>query len=275
MIWDIKVVKFLVLLAMVIVCISLVIVTYKVLEIFSIPERKPEVGEVYVENRTLVYLPLPKLKGEVSLEEALSMRRSIREYSGKPLSLEVLAQVLWAAQGINEVKRGFRTAPSAGATYPLEVYVVVKEGGVIDLKAGIYHYNVFLHALELVKIGDFSEELAEAALGQRWVRDAMINLIIVAIYDRTTARYGDRGYRYVHMEVGHVGQNIYLQSCVLGLGTVAVGAFHDDQVREILSVPLNYHPLYIMPIGYAKEPYKLSFENLEEFYMEQRSMYGE
>ncbi|RLG75135.1 MAG: nitroreductase [Thermoprotei archaeon] len=260
---------------MVIVCISLVIVTYKVLEIFSIPERKPEVGEVYVENRTLVYLPLPKLKGEVSLEEALSMRRSIREYSGKPLSLEVLAQVLWAAQGINEVKRGFRTAPSAGATYPLEVYVVVKEGGVIDLKAGIYHYNVFLHALELVKIGDFSEELAEAALGQRWVRDAMINLIIVAIYDRTTARYGDRGYRYVHMEVGHVGQNIYLQSCVLGLGTVAVGAFHDDQVREILSVPLNYHPLYIMPIGYAKEPYKLSFENLEEFYMEQRSMYGE
>ncbi len=275
MIWDIKVVKFLALLAMVIVCISLVIVTYKVLEIFSIPERKPEVGEVYVENKTLVYLPLPKLKGEVSLEEALSMRRSIRGYSDKPLSLKVLAQVLWAAQGINEVRRGFRTAPSAGATYPLEVYVVVKEGGVIGLKAGIYHYNVFLHALEPVKTGDFSEELAKAALNQRWVRDAMINLIIVAIYERTTARYGDRGYRYVHMEVGHVGQNVYLQSCVLGLGTVAVGAFYDDQVREILGVPLNYHPLYIMPIGYAKEPYKLSFENLKEFYMEQRSRYGE
>jgi len=265
------------LLVIVLVLISAILVAYKIFESPPSPtpwKPTPSPREQYVENITIIYLPLPRLKGEISLEEALSMRRSIREYIDKPIPLDVLAQILWAAQGINEVRRRFRTAPSAGATYPLEIYVVVKEGGVEGLKAGVYHYNVYLHALELVRLGDFSKELAKAALDQPWVENAMVNLVIVAEYERTTIRYGDRGYRYVHMEVGHVGQNVYLQACVLGLGTVAVGAFYDNKVKEILGLPVKYHPLYIMPLGYAKKPYKLSFEELKEFYLEERSKYG-
>jgi len=271
-----SIIRSLAILAIVLVLVSAVLIAYKAFEVFSPPKPEkptPTPKEQYVKNMTIIYLPMPKLKGEVSLEEALSMRRSIREYAVKPLSLDVLAQILWAAQGINEVRRRFRTAPSAGATYPLEVYVVIKEGGVEGVKAGVYHYDVYLHALELVRLGDFSKELARAALDQPWVENAMVNLVIVAKYERTTVRYGDRGYRYVHMEVGHVGQNVYLQACVLGLGTVAVGAFYDNEVKEILGLPVRYHPLYIMPLGYAKKPYRLSFEELKEFYLEERSKY--
>ena len=276
MIYKESVLRNLAFLTIVLVIVSAVVILYKTLEILPLQElQKPTFTpkEQYVENITIIYLPMPRLKGEVSLEEALSMRRSIREYVNKPIPLDVLAQILWAAQGINEVRRRFRTAPSAGATYPLEIYVVVKEGGVEGLKAGVYHYNVYLHALELVRLGDFSRELAKAALDQPWVENAMVNLVIVAEYERTTVRYGDRGYRYVCMEVGHAGQNVYLQACVLGLGTVAVGAFYDNEVKEILGLPVKYHPLYIMPLGCAKKPYRLSFEELKEFYLEERNKY--
>lgn len=272
--YRVGIVRSLAILAIVLVLISAVLITYKVLEVLPPPKpEKPTLKEQYVKNMTIIYLSMPKLKGEISLEEALSMRRSIREYIDKPIPLNVLAQILWAAQGINEVRHRFRTAPSAGATYPLEVYVVVKKDGVEGLEAGVYHYNVYLHALELVRLGDFSKELAKAALNQPWVEKAMVNLVIVADYERTTIRYGDRGYRYVHMEVGHVGQNVYLQACVLGLGTVVVGAFYDNEVKEILGLPVKYHPLYIMPLGYAKEIYRLSFEELKEFYLKERSKY--
>lgn len=190
--------------------------------------------------------PQPRHDSAISIEETLLKRRSVRDYTGEPLTLQEVSQLLWAAQGITD-PRGLRTAPSAGATYPLETYVVV--GDVENLTKGVYRYHLPKHELVKVLDGDLRAELAAAALGQRWVREGAINIVLTAIYERTTARYGDRGIRYVHMEVGHVGQNIHLQAVALGLGTVVIGAFRDDQVKEILHLPKDEHPLYIMPVG--------------------------
>ena len=215
-------------------------------------EKSEEVGEIEVAGERLK-LPEPSYRSQVSIEEAILVRRSIREYADKPLTLKQLSQILWAAQGITEKRWGFRTAPSAGATYPLEVYVVVKDGGVEDLGPGIYHYLPRSHEIELVKPGDYSRDLTRAALGQEWVLEAAANLVINAVYDRTTRRYGERGYRYVYMEVGHVGQNVYLQCVSLGLACVVIGAFYDDDVKRIVGGVGE--PLYIIPVGVKKEPW--------------------
>ncbi|MGC8948909.1 MAG: SagB/ThcOx family dehydrogenase [Thermoprotei archaeon] len=224
-----------------------------------------------IEDKNKIILPLPKLIGTMSVEEALAFRRSIREYTDDPITLEKLSQILWAAYGISEIKWGLRTAPSAGACYPLEIYVIVSLNGVISdngyIAPGIYHYNVQSHVLGLIKSGDFREELYKAALEQEWVRKAPVNIVITAIYERTTQRYGERGrIRYVHMDLGHVGQNIYLQATALSLGTVAIGAFHDDNVKKIIGLPDYEEPLYIMPLGVPSWKHRLSQEELKNFY---------
>ncbi len=268
-------------LAMVSLVVSVVLIIIAFPKIIQIVKYQPALTApptpLHVEvkvNKSVILLPYPSLKGNISVEEALLMRRSVRDYLPKPLTLKQLAQILWAAQGITELRYKFRAAPSAGATYPLEVYVVVKSGGVEGVKAGIYKYDVDTHSLLLVKEGDFSKELAKAALDQEWVLEAPVNIVIVAEYERTTRYYGSRGYQYVHMEVGHVGQNIYLQAVALNLGTVAVGAFYDDKVAGILDLPANYRPLYIMPVGAVIGYDKLSFDALVEFYEKNRVAKG-
>jgi len=228
-------------------------------------------GMAKMSNETVINLPLPKFKiGKLTVEEAIAYRRSIREYVSKPITLIQLSQLLWAAQGITNTRHGFRAAPSAGATYPLEVYVVVKEGGVEGLPAGIYRYDPYTHLLRLIRKGDYSLELYRASLEQPWVKDAAVNIVITAVYERTTGRYGDRGVRYVHIEVGHVGQNIYLEATNLGLGTVTVGAFYDDEVSKILGVGPDEHPLYIMPVGIPERQYRVSEEEIQEFILRNR-----
>ena len=202
-----------------------------------------------------IKLPEPSYESGVSIEKAILLRRSRREYRDEPITLRQLSQLLWAAQGITESRYGFRTVPSAGATYPLEVYVVVKSGGVKGLEAGIYHYLPKTHEIELVKLGDYSRELMKASLDQEWVGAAPINLVINAVYERTTRHYGDRGVRYVHMEVGHLGQNIYLQCISLGLACVVVGAFYDEEVKRIVGGVGE--PLYVIPVAVPVEPWKL------------------
>jgi SagB-type dehydrogenase family enzyme len=198
----------------------------------------------------LIRLPEPKKKSSLSIEEAIESRRSRRSYTDDPVLLKDISQLCWAAQGITELRTGFRAAPSAGALYPLEVFLVV---GNSDLAAGIYHYLCREHTLQRVKKGDYRRQLCEASLGQEWVEEAALDFVITAIYDRTTRKYGERGReRYVHMEAGHAAQNIYLQAESLGLGTVTIGAFYDDQVREVISAPSEYMPLYVMPIGHVK-----------------------
>jgi len=189
-----------------------------------------------------IKLPKPKEKGLTSIEETLRQRRSVRNYKRGPLSLEQVSQLLWAGSGRNLYRR---TAPSAGATYPLEIYLV--SGEVEGLTPGIYHYSFSGHSLEVTKEQDVRNRLSRAALGQEMIEEAPINIVIAADYGRTTGHYGQRGNRYVHMEVGHVGQNVSLQAIALGLGTVMIGAFEDKQVQEVLGI--KEEPLYIIPVG--------------------------
>ena len=200
----------------------------------------------------VVDLPSPETTGTMSVEEAILRRRSIRSYTDDSLSLQDISQLVWAAQGITEPATGKRAAPSAGATYPLEVYVVVGAGGVSGLADGVYRYDPSNHRLENLLRGDLRTELANAALGQRFIGEAPVNIVVAAVYGRTTGRYGDRGIRYVHMEAGHVGQNLYLQAVARGLGMVTVGAFDDDGVQRLLQLHADQKPLYIIPIGHPR-----------------------
>ncbi|AUX10058.1 nitroreductase [Halalkaliarchaeum desulfuricum] len=196
-----------------------------------------------------VSLPGTVTDGDVSVERALENRRSRREFGDEPLETEQLSQLLWAAQGITDA-RGYRTAPSAGAQYPLELYVVIGQPGVEGLDPGVYRYLPDEHRLEFHKPGSVQAELRSAAADQRPVETAAIDVVICAVDERTTDRYGQRGkQRYVPMEAGHVGQNLYLQTETLDLATVAIGAFSDGAVREVIGASEDERPLYVFPIG--------------------------
>jgi len=197
----------------------------------------------------LIRLPSPFTSGGLPLVEAISQRRSFRSYSPEPILLFQLSQILWAGQGITDGVNDRRSVPSAGATYPLEIYAIIGMDGVETIDGGVYHYESEEHALLLNLTEDVRSKLAAAALNQDFISVAPVSLVICAIYDRTLMRYSTRGERYVYMEAGHSGQNIFLQTTALGLRTVAVGAFNDDQVRKIVQLDSSVRPLYIMPIG--------------------------
>jgi len=194
----------------------------------------------------VIELPGPASEGSVPLERTLAQRRSVRSYRQVPMTLEEVRQLLWAAQGISS-DRGYRTAPSAGATYPLEMYVSV--GDVDDLAPGIYRYRPREHDLVALIDGDRRDALTRASLGQGAIQKAPAVFIVTAIYARTTGRYGDRGIRYVHMEAGHAAQNLCLQAVARGLGTVVIGAFHDREIRAVLGLGKEETPLYVIPVG--------------------------
>ena len=193
-----------------------------------------------------VELPGPRTESAVTIEQGLHRRRSVREFREAPLRLEELSQLLWAAQGITH-RQGFRTAPSAGALFPLEVYVVA--GKVHGLPPGVLRYVPSLHVLERLADGDRRLVLARAALDQAVVAHAPATLALCAFYERVTDRYGQRGVRYVHMEAGHAAQNVYLQAVSLQVGTVVLGAFEDDRVRDVLALAPREQPFYLMPVG--------------------------
>jgi len=261
------------LLIIVLAALAASLASYALIQHFT-PQR--EVGGEVVASGEKIYLPLPRIRRDVlSVEEALAYRRSIREYRDEPLTIEQLSQLLWAAYGISETKYGFKTTPSAGATYPLEIYAVVKTRGVkINathyLEPGSYKYVADQHMLILVKRGDLSEELMRAALGQKWVGDAPVNIVIAAVFERTTRVYGDRGVRYVYMEVGHAGQNIYLEATALGLGCVVIGAFYDDEVSRVVGLESGEKPLYIIPVGVPVKAYRVSEKEIHEYILSRR-----
>ena len=160
--------------------------------------------------------------------------------------LAELSQLMWAAQGMTD-PRGLRTAPSAGALYPLELYVVA--GNVTGLPPGIYKYRRERHELLSLAKGDRRNDLCNAALGQSSIRRAAVVIVLSGVYGRTTVKYGERGIRYVHMEAGHAAQNVYLQAVPLQLGTVVIGAFHDEEVKRMMMMTDKEKPLYIIPLG--------------------------
>lgn len=215
------------------------------------PSENPENDKVYI-------LPAPSLKGTMSVEEALQQRRSRRQFQDKELSMEQLSQILWSAYGIT-VKRddypvlrgGLRTAPSAGALYPLEIYVMV--GNVKGVEPGLYKYNSKDHSIHCTISGDLRKDASSAAYNQKMVREAPAVLFYSAAYERCTKRYGERGKeRYVCMDLGHSAENVYLQAEALHLGTCAVGAFSDETLKKLFQLPVDEEPLYMMPFGYCK-----------------------
>ncbi|MEW6557925.1 MAG: SagB/ThcOx family dehydrogenase [Elusimicrobiota bacterium] len=197
---------------------------------------------LYSEEK-MIQLPQPKLKGTISLEETIFKRRSVRNFQNKKLTPEQISQLLWSAQGLTS-KMGFRSAPSAGAIYPVEIYFVSADG--------IFHYIPQGHKIEKLKDGDLRTQLSDAAYGQEFISDAGISVIICCDYEKIMARYSKRGIRYADMEAGHIAQNIHLQAVALGLGSVPVGAFLDTAVTNLLNLPKNLSPIYIIPVGYLK-----------------------
>ncbi|HEY7653473.1 MAG TPA: SagB/ThcOx family dehydrogenase [Methylomirabilota bacterium] len=194
-----------------------------------------------------IKLARPTLSRERSLESVLRVRRSVREYSRRPLTHDELARLLWAAQGVTRPE-GLRTAPSAGALYPLEVHVVI--GDVEGLPSAIYRYKPDRHELALSREGDRRRELGAAALGQDCVEAGAVVIALAAVYERTIGKYGERGIRYVHMEVGHAAQNVCLEAAALGLGAVVVGAFEDVAVKRALGLAGDEEPLALIPVGH-------------------------
>jgi SagB-type dehydrogenase family enzyme len=197
------------------------------------------------QSEPMIELPEPQLTGSVSVEQALKSRRSVRSFKAQPLTLNEVSQLLWAAQGMTGAP--YRTAPSAGALYPLEIYVAV--GNVEGLDAGVYHYNPPAHALSVVRKGDVLRSLSRAAYWQDHAGAGAIAIVFSAVYERTTRKYRELGIRFAHMEAGHAAQNVYLQAEALGLGTVVVGVFMNSWLKSVLQMKDDERPLSIMPVG--------------------------
>ncbi|MCX7908973.1 MAG: SagB/ThcOx family dehydrogenase [Ignavibacteria bacterium] len=214
--------------------------------LFCQNQQRMENGKMKGEG-SRIKLPAPRLHSEFSLEQAIANRRSVREFKPLPVSIEVVSQLLWAAQGITDTVHNFRTAPSAGALFPLEIYVVVSN--VTGLPKGVYKYLPQKNEIQRIKEGDVVSELMREALYQDWIEQSALILVYAAVFERTTWKYGKRGIQYVYMEVGHSAQNVCLQATALGLGTTTVGAFNDEGIKRVVGLAKDEHPLYILPIG--------------------------
>jgi SagB-type dehydrogenase family enzyme len=211
---------------------------------FAKEERKSFKGKLRMN------LPSPMPDGNMSVAEAIKQRRTIRSFMNRALSLQQFSKILWAAQGITE-RGGFkRAAPSGGALYPADVYAVVGNKGVADLTPGVYRYDCSDHSTEKIVDGDRRTEVADASVKQMWMATAPVLFVVTVQYSRITTKYGDRGIRYALIEVGHIGQNIFLQCQASGLAAGIVGAFHDNKVARVINAPRNHEPLVIMPVGW-------------------------
>jgi SagB-type dehydrogenase family enzyme len=215
--------------------------------------KNPNIGDQSVQPISSIDLPNPQYKGSLSVEEAIKNRRSVRSFNSNPITIEEVSQLLWSAQGITDPQRNYRAAPSGSHVFPLQMYLVTGKNGVKEIPAGIYRYDPYNNRLEKIEDGDIRNNLSKAAHNQSWVKNAPISLIITGNYEKMMEKNQDIkiSTRFVDMEAGHVGENIYLQAESLGLGTVAIGSFYEDQMISLLKLPHNETPLYIYPVGHT------------------------
>lgn len=214
--------------------------------------RRPEAHKLYPGARK-ISLPRPEEKDGMPLWEALKKRRSVRDFKKKPLTKGDLSQLLWATQGISKEIMGYelRTAPSAGALYPIETYVIIHD--IEEIDRGIYHYDVSSHELELLRSGDFRKDIAEASLEQDFLAEGNLVFVWTAVFGRSTWKYGARAFRYIYLDAGHIGQNLALAAVCLGLGSCQVGALYDDEVNAILGVDgVEESVVYMSVVGYPE-----------------------
>jgi SagB-type dehydrogenase family enzyme len=214
--------------------------------------HKPETYKEYPSARKV---PLPKNFPSPALPvtEALKKRRSTRSFQPEPLSLANVSFLLWAATGIQRTEKGyeFRTAPSAGALYPVETYLVANN--VEGLEQGLYHYNIPDHALEELKLASLGEGLASAALGQKMLAAAPAALVWTGVFARSKWKYAQRAYRYVYLEAGHIAENLALSAASVGLGACHIGAFFDDEVNQVIGVDsVEESVVYLSVVGHPK-----------------------
>jgi SagB-type dehydrogenase family enzyme len=215
-------------------------------------ENEPEVYKEYAVD-TKIKLPTPAPMAGMPVDEALRKRRSIRHFSPQPLSKEELSYLLWASTGIWRRGEGydFRTAPSAGALYPVETYLVVNN--VEGVPTGVYHYSIKLHVLEELRSGSFGEHAAQAALGQRMCMEAAVVFIWTGIFQRSKWKYKQRAYRYVYLDAGHIAENLALAATSLGLGSCHIGAIFDEEVNDIVGVDgVNESAIYMTVAGWPQ-----------------------
>lgn len=205
-------------------------------------------------GQTAITLPEPSLKGTVTVEEALEARRTHRSFMSRPVPLGQFSQILWAAYGVTAQVSGhhLKTTPSAGALYPIEIYAVVGEGGVESLPPAVYRYCPEKHSIGRIREGDVRSAVAEASFRQMWMAKAPAMVVITGQYGRSTAKYGRRGITYTHIEAGHVGQNIFLQTEALGLKAGIVGAFNNEEIIDVSGIAASHDPLLIMPVGFPR-----------------------
>jgi len=214
--------------------------------------NKPDTYKKYPSAR-MIKLSLKFPSQSLPIIEALKLRRSIRSFSPNPLSLDDLSFLLWASTGVQRKEQGyeFRTVPSAGALYPIETYLIVNN--VEDLEKALYHYNIEAHALEELKVGDFAEKIAHAALEQKMCVKAPVVLIWTAVFERSKWKYAQRAYRYVYLDAGHIAQNLALSAIGIGLGSCQIGAFFDDEINQILGVDgMDESVIYLSVVGHPK-----------------------
>ncbi len=202
------------------------------------------------DDSEVICLPEPRYDSDVSLEESLLARRSVRTYSDEPVTLQEISQLLWAAQGITD-NSGHRTAPSAVALYPLSIYVVASN--VPEILDGVYLYEPENHAIRRVIDGDLRDDLADAAMGQASVRQGALSFVVTVDYGKVMSSFGDKGERFGTLEAGHATQNLCLQATALDLGIVTAGAINDDEVAKVLNLPEALTPLYVIPVGKKQE----------------------
>ena len=210
---------------------------YRILGIFVIVMSS--IGQV---PSDVVKLPAPRTTGGIPLDQALAARRSVRDFASTPLTWSEIGQLLWAAQGITH-DEGKRTAPSAGATYPLELYVATADG--------LFRYRPNEHTVTRVTARDVRRDIQRAAGGQDAL-DAPAVFAFAAVPARTAGRYGDRAMRYVQIEIGHAAQNLLLEAVALGLGAVPMGAFSDADLHRVLGLPTDRVALYLVPVGHPR-----------------------
>jgi len=211
--------------------------------------NQPELYKCYLNSKKIRLEP-PEALSQITLDEALKKRKSIRNFSEKPITKKQLSYLLWASTGIqrNELGFEFRTAPSAGALYPIETYLVINR--VKDISKGVYHYSIRDHFLEELKTGDFSSDISQAALEQDMCKYAAVVFIWTAIFNRSKWKYGERAYRYIYLDAGHIAENLALASTSLGLGNCQIAALFDDEVNDILEVDgANESVIYMSIVG--------------------------
>ena len=206
-------------------------------------DPKPALYKEYPEAQK-IELPSFEPNQTMSLDQTLRQRKSIRDFLARPISKDQLSYLLWASTGIQRIEDGYesgflqsggpRTAPSAGALYPIETYVIVND--VRNLDAGVYHYSIQAHQLEQLKQSGFREEIAAAALGQGMCGAAAVVFAWSAVFERCKWKYGQRAYRYIYLDAGHISENLALAAVSLNLGSCEIGALYDDHVNSILGI---------------------------------------